>query len=140
MLVQTTGSRARPLLEESTRVTQPAQRYDVEVSPVREVSLFATADWEFWRRRLEPEGVTPAAVDGRAELIIAGASARFKGIRFRELSFSVALCRTPGGPSRDALFMVRAFNLVESDLRGREWHVREAAYHGKAKTVARSFP
>jgi hypothetical protein len=234
-------------------VNRPATRYDVEVSPVREVSLVAQADWEFWRRRLEPEGVTPARVDGRAELMVCGASARFKGIRFREISFSVAVCREPGGPTRDAMFLVRAFNsirffawvertffrtpyyagdvaveigppvrnglsvggtplwraemsgaatrppirdgddgwegpillprfrptdeakmfrakvagltrvyafssaddvlriepsaehavfaeLIESDFRGREWHVREAAFHGKAMTERRQFP
>jgi hypothetical protein len=30
--------------------------------------------------------------------------------------------------------------LVESDFRGREWHVREGAFHGKAKTGPRQFP
>jgi hypothetical protein len=235
------------------RPATAATRYDVEVSPVREVSLVANADWDFWRRKLEPEGVTPARIDGRAELLVCGASARFKGIRFRELSFSVAVCRDPAGATRDAMFLVRAFNsirffawvertffrtpyyagdvtvdvgppaksglttngtarlraemngaagrtplrtgddgwegpillprfrptdeakmfraklagltrvyefstaddvlrieptsehevfadLAASDFRGREWHVREAAYHGKAKTERRQFP
>jgi hypothetical protein len=242
-----------PMTSSTIATTTAAIRYDVEVSPVREVSLVAEADWEFWRRKLEPQGVTPAKVDGRAELMVCGASARFKGIRFRELSFSVAVCREPGGPARDAMVLVRAFNsirffawvertffrtpyyagdvtvevgppakngltlggvaiwraemkgnaerkplrtgddgwegpillprlrptdepkmfrakiagltrvygfstaddviriepssehgvfadLIASDFRGREWHVREAAFHGKAKTERREFP
>jgi hypothetical protein len=90
----------------------PRIRYDVEVSPVHEVSLLASADWEYWRKKLEPEGLVPAQVDGRAELIACGASARFKGIRFRELSISISVCRTPGGPTRDAMFLARAFNSI----------------------------
>jgi hypothetical protein len=64
---------------------------------VNEVSLLGAADLENWRRRLEPEQLEPVAHEGRAQLLIIAADAKFMGLRFRELSFSV-FARDVSGP------------------------------------------
>ncbi len=85
-------------------------KYDVVVSPVREVSLRGSADLAFWRERLAKEGVFPAEVAGLASLLICAAEARFMGLTFRELSISVFVSRTRSGATRDGAFLVHAFN------------------------------
>ena len=86
-------------------------KWAAELAHVREVSLRGTADLAFWKGRLSREGLTPAERDGRAQVLVIAADGRFHGVRFRELSFSVVV--TPpheGPPTRDAAFLVRAFN------------------------------
>ena len=58
---------------------------------VREVTLFASADLAPWRRRLEPLGLRPLEHEGRARWMVLGGAARFAGMAFRELSFSLML-------------------------------------------------
>src|SRR5690242_3180155 len=62
---------ARPL---RTRIKHVA-----ELSHVREVSLFGTAELAYWEWRLKPEGLTPAERKGRAEILVSGAEGRFMG-------------------------------------------------------------
>src|SRR5262245_13607096 len=82
-----------------------AVQYDAELAHVREVSLRGTADPAFWTDRLMKEELVPAEQDGKAQLLIVAADARFLGVRFREVSFSVLVSRPGAGA-----FLVRAFN------------------------------
>ena len=66
-------------------------RYVASLRHVREVSLLCTADWAYWQRRLAPEDLVPAERDGRAQILVIAADARFWGVRFQELSFSVVV-------------------------------------------------
>lgn len=70
---------------------------------VREVSLLGRAKPALWRELLQPEGLTPLERDGRAQLMVVAAAARYKGIPFQEISFSVLV--EPVGA-----FLVQAFN------------------------------
>lgn len=83
-------------------------RYVADVSHVQEVSLHATANLDFWRERLEPEGLTPRDENGRAALLFIAAQMKWMGVRFSELSISVAL--PDSAPAK--MFLVQAFNSI----------------------------
>lgn len=85
-------------------------KYVAELAHVREVSLFGTADLGFWAKRLKPPGFAPAVTGGRARLMIVAAEAKFRGIRFRELSFSVLVSRDRDGETCDGAYLTCAFN------------------------------
>lgn len=87
----------------------PPIRYVAEVEGL-EVSLLATADLAFWKERLQREHLRPFAIDGRAELLISSISARFLGVRFRELVVAVTVSQSPGGDTRDDCFLAAAFH------------------------------
>lgn len=89
-----------------------APKYHVVVSPVREVSLLATADAAYWTQQLALRGLHPTIEEGRAQLVVTGADMKFKGIRFRELSVSVFVCNQPGGAAPDGAFLLQAWNTV----------------------------
>lgn len=86
-------------------------KWVAELARVREVSLLGTADLGYWRDRLSAEGFVPAeSDDGRAQILIMAADAKFMGIRFRELSFTVLINRPGGDDGERAAYLTRAFN------------------------------
>jgi hypothetical protein len=89
---------------------KPTVRFVAELTNVREVSLLGTADLAFWKGRLAKEDLLPAERDGRAEVLIVAAEARFRGVRFRELSFSVLVAGHEEGVRSDGAYLVQAFN------------------------------
>ena len=68
-----------------------AIRYIAAPNHVREVTLRGTADLSFWKKRLEAEDLIPVVRAERAELMITAANMAFMGLRFTEISFSVAV-------------------------------------------------
>ena len=87
-----------------------SQKYQVVVSPVRELSLVGAADINYWTSSLRPFGMHPTVCNGQAELIISAAQMKFWGVRFTELSISIVVSRQEGGESRDGLFLMQAWN------------------------------
>lgn len=85
-------------------------KWAAQLAHVREVSLHGTAELGFWRERLLPQRLVPAEQDGRARIMITAADGRFRGLRFRELSFSVRVAPPDGATGGDAAFLVHAFN------------------------------
>lgn len=85
-------------------------KYQVEISPVREVSLLGTADLGFWQDKLDREGLVADSPDGQAHLMIVAAEMKYMGIRFRELSISVLVAAPKSEHGHDAVFLVSAFN------------------------------
>jgi hypothetical protein len=85
-------------------------KYVAQLSHVREVSLLGTADLSFWTNRLAREDLTPAARDGKAQVMIIGAAAKFWGLSFRELSFSIRVHAPDGLPGDNAVYLLSAFN------------------------------
>src|SRR5688500_10435635 len=85
-------------------------RYVAKLHQVREVSLLGVADLDYWTRVLEREGLVPAAVDNRAQVLIVAAAAKFIGLRFCEISFSVLVASPDHGTTGDACYLVQAFN------------------------------
>lgn len=87
----------------------PSIKYVAELRHVREVSLLGTANLAFWRDRLKRENLYPAEIDGKAQILIAAAAAKFRGVKFTELSFSVLVGPQAGATTQGA-FLVQAFN------------------------------
>ena len=68
-------------------------KWAAELAHVREVSLLGSADLAYWADRLRREELTPADHGGRAGVMIIAADAKFMGVRFREVSFSIVVRR-----------------------------------------------
>src|SRR5262249_54914321 len=110
-----------------------------ELAHVREVSLLGTADLAFWEDRLLKEDLLPAESDGQAQLLIVAADARFGGVRFRELSFSVLVSRRQEGTRQDAVYLARAFNSCRLFAFCERVFFSTPYYHGDVRASA-SFP
>ena len=70
------------------------------VPEVEEVSLVGRADLASWQERLAPYDLEPIERDGAAQVIIVASALRW-GVRFRELSLTIAA--RPTGASSTAL-------------------------------------
>src|SRR5215218_5136234 len=95
----------------------PSIKYVAQLAHVREVSLLGTADLAYWTERLRSERLTPDECEGNAQVLVIAADARFKGMRFREVSFSILVHRpgaaaavTGDAAAGDAGFLAHAFN------------------------------
>lgn len=80
------------------------QKYVAELDHVREVTISGSADFHYWRNRLQNEGLTPIERDGAAQMLLTAADGRFRGVHFRELAVSVL--------AGDGAYLVQAFNSV----------------------------
>ena len=85
-------------------------KWAAQLENVHDVSLRGFADLEFWAAYVEPYGVTPAVCNGKAEIIIIGGDARFRGVPFRELSFALMLAAEHAAAFKDAAFLLHSFN------------------------------
>ena len=68
------------------------------------------ADYEYWAERLAAEKLTPAKLDGKAQVMMVAAAGKFMGVRFQELSVSVLLSTAVDADLPNACFLVQAFN------------------------------
>jgi hypothetical protein len=89
-------------------------KYVAELEHVREVSLLGVADLGYWRDRLTAEDLTPAEKDGQARVLITAADARFMGVPFREISFSVLVSQRGEGSSDEATSLPQAAYLAQA--------------------------
>ena len=86
-------------------------KYVAKLSSVTEVSLLGTAELDYWQDRLRPYGLSPVPLDGAAQILVIAAKARFKGIPFCEVSFSVIVSPSQERHAlQDAACLLRAFN------------------------------
>ena len=90
-------------------IDRPA-KFVAVITHVREVSLLGTADLRFWQDRLRSEKLCPIECDGKAQILISAVDARFKGLRFQELSVSIAAGPVDGSAERAGYYLARAFN------------------------------
>ena len=88
----------------------PTIKWAARLSHVREISLRGGADLSYWKDRLDRERLVPLERDGRAEILIISADAKFRGVRFREVSFSVAVAPPEPSPGIETVFLLGAFN------------------------------
>jgi hypothetical protein len=88
--------------------------YIAEVANVLDVALVLDAGLEYWRKRLEPEGLVPKDTGGNAEIVLSATSLRFAWIPSHELNIAVSIA--DGGESRTetGYFLVHAFNSVRA--------------------------
>jgi len=85
-------------------------KYIATITNVREVSLLGTADLDFWKDHLKQLDVYLAVRDGKAQLLISALDSKYKGIRFRELSIGVYVCRHKNGAAQDGFYLAHTFN------------------------------
>lgn len=85
-------------------------KYVAQIEHVREVSLLGTADLTYWRQRMQPLGLVPRDVDGAAQFVVSATNARFKGVRFRELSLALVIEPVSDCPGEHSYFLMQAFN------------------------------
>ncbi len=85
-------------------------KWTATLTHVREVSLLGTADLVFWKDRLSKEELVPAEREGKAQVMIVAADAKYMGIRFSELSLSVLVHHDRTGIRLDGAYLLRAWN------------------------------
>ena len=77
---------------------------------VREVSILGLADLAYWKDRLRQADLVPAERAGQAQILIVAGDARFAGVRFREVSFSVLLWTQRAVSQQGRAYLVHAVN------------------------------
>lgn len=92
-----------------TAYTEPTE-YAARLDDVLEITLRGVADPAFWQRHLAPLGLTVPPGEA-ASVRISGASGRFRGLAFREVSASVTVAPPEGAPTfPDHAYLLRATN------------------------------
>lgn len=79
--------------------------YITVISPVKEVTLWGKADARPWQTYLLTEELAPQVEQEQVELLLSAVVATYKGVRFQELSVSIAL-------STQEYFLVHAYNSI----------------------------
>lgn len=92
------------------RLSDPNLRVAAAIAGVREVTLVGTADLAFWRAQLQPIGLRPYADAGQALVTISATAARWQGLAFCELSFSIAVGSQADERAHAGYFLARAYN------------------------------
>jgi hypothetical protein len=106
-------------------------RWAARLDHVEEVSLAGVADLAYWQERLRPDELVPRPdPHGRAQLLVIAAAARFMGLAFREVSFSVVVDPPAGAERPDASFLLRAFNSRRSFAWCERAFFKTPYYHG----------
>jgi hypothetical protein len=91
-------------------MTASRPAYVTTVPYVREVILDGVADYAYWQAQLAPEGLTPYRDGDQAVLLLSATRLRWLGLRFNELSISVALCAGDDCAESRAAYLLSAFN------------------------------
>lgn len=85
-------------------------QWAAQLSNVRDVSVRGFANLNYWTDYLEPYSLKPAVCEDKAEIIIIGGDARFRGVAFRELSFALILDPDHAANCKEAAFLLHAFS------------------------------
>ena len=85
-------------------MTNAQIKWSARVDHVVEVSLLGYADLDYWTTKLAAENLLPIARNNNAQILIVTGDARFRGVRFKEISFSV-LARRADDPTDGALLL-----------------------------------
>lgn len=100
------------------------------VSNVEEVSLQGSADLGYWQEVLKAEQLEPIAAEGKTQILLIAADAKYMGLRFRELSCSVFARDVSGLTNLSGSFLLRAFNSRRSFAWIERTFFRTPYYHG----------
>lgn len=86
-------------------------KFVAELSNVTEVSLLGTTNLDYWQKRLSPYELIPQPINGSAQILVIAAKARYMGVPFCEVSFSIIVSPDQDQHSfQDAACLLRAFN------------------------------
>jgi hypothetical protein len=88
----------------------PPVKWAAELADVEEASILGVADWGYWNDHLRQADLVPAERDGKAQILIVAGAARFAGIGFRELSFSVLVSQPGQWTWRESSYLIQAIN------------------------------
>ena len=110
--------------------SKSAITYLVEIGGVKEVMLVGTAGLHFWRDILKTEQLFPFDDDGAAQVSITATDLRWMGIRFRELTISIAVSRHEDGSTHDGYFLAHAYNSVAMLAWSERTMFRTPYFHG----------
>jgi hypothetical protein len=84
-------------------------KYIAEVQGGREVALNGTADFQYWKHVLAPQGLAPTQCNNQAEIVLSAVELKWMGVRFSELS--VAICvHEANEPEKAGIYLAAAFN------------------------------
>lgn len=81
--------------------------YITVIEPVLEITLSGTVDRRLWQDRLQAEGLADTNQQGCGVVMLSAVDARFKGVRFQELSISYQV-------GDNHYFLVYTYNSIQS--------------------------
>jgi hypothetical protein len=84
-------------------------KYIAQVKGAREVTLIGSSAYKYWAQALARERLVPVATGNRAAVRLSGVELTWMGIRFRELSISIAVHEVEQ-PERTGVYLAAAFN------------------------------
>lgn len=85
-------------------------QYIATIRNVREVILLSSAASALWNSLPTPAGLNPILVSGRLSVMISATSARWMGLKFRELTISIACSQREAAETPHGYFLAQAFN------------------------------
>src|SRR5689334_11422240 len=91
-------------------INSPGLKYVADCHHVREVSLWGTADLDYWTRHLAGQGLIPAESDGKARILTIAGNMRYMGVAFTEVSFSILLNHPGQSAGHQVTLLAQAFN------------------------------
>ena len=100
--------------------------YVTVIDKVREVSLFGKANAATLTPLLKTEGLAPYSEDGQVGVLVSAVDARYKGIRFQELSVSIAV-------ASDGYFLAHAFNSIKPFAFAERFFFQTPYYHAAVR-------
>jgi hypothetical protein len=85
-------------------------KYAAFVEHVKEVTLYGTADLDFWTKHLALEGLRPSINNGRAEVLIGATDLKWRGFHFNEFTLSIGVQPDRETDLRSGFYLPQAFN------------------------------
>lgn len=120
-------------MSQATPFRDPSIRVAAAIEGVREVTLAGAADLAYWREQLRPLGLRPLADAGCARLVISATSARWKGLSFCELSFTVAVGAGDDESTHGGFFLAHAYNSRRALALSERLFFKTPYYHGQLR-------
>ena len=84
-------------------------KYIAVINGGREVSLYGTAGYDYWKARLARENLVPIQTSNGAELLLSAVELKWMGVRFSELSVSIS-AKEVGDTGKAGIYLASAFN------------------------------
>ena len=85
-------------------------KYVAFVEHVKEVTLYGTADLDFWTKQLASEGLRPSINHGQAEVLIGATDLKWRGVRFNEFTLSIGTQPDREPATQTGFYLPQAFN------------------------------
>lgn len=97
-------------------MNQKPIKWAAKLSGVRDVTLIGQANLSYWEERLKGDNLVPVDRGGYAEILVIAANAKYMGIKFREISFSVRVTDRNAPETGEGAYLWQAY--LSSSLLG----------------------